>query len=53
MERQHTFRVFYGNILIKVISATTEYEAIERVYSNIKDIYPMLDRKNFKATTKK
>lgn len=49
MERQHTFRVYYGNVLIKVISATTEYEAIERVYSNIIHIYPTMDRANFKA----
>ena len=49
MEPKHTYRVFYGNILIKVISATTEYEAIERVYSNIRHIYPTMDRKNFKA----
>ena len=27
----------------------TEWEAIERVYSNIKHIYPTMDRKNFKA----
>ena len=52
MERQHTYRVYYGNILIKVISATTEWEAIERVYSNIRHIYPTMDRNNFKAKKK-
>jgi hypothetical protein len=49
MEREYLFNVYIDGRLIKLVSAHTKWEAIDKVYSRLICEYPDLNRSSIKA----
>lgn len=48
-EDLHTFKVYYGSVLVKEVTAHSRWEAEDKVYRMFKENYPHIIRSQFKA----